>query len=104
VTVTQGKGFAMVWREGEARTRFEIKPGSIYSPADLMYHGHFNTGQGTLRHFAMRGRSPKFSQDRYRTKLHEMIPFDEEPPEIHREFLEELKRNGVKSEVSVVEE
>jgi hypothetical protein len=52
----------------------------------------------------MRGRSPKFSQDRYRTKLHEMIPFDEEPPEIHRDFLEELKRKGVKSAVSVVEE
>ena len=65
VCVTQGEGFAMVWREGEERTRFEIKPGSIYSPGDLMYHGHFNTGHKTLRHFAMRGRSPKFSQDRY---------------------------------------
>ena len=94
----------MVWREGEERTRFAIKPGSIYSPGDLMYHGHFNTGHGVLRHFAMRGRSPKYSQDRFRTKLHEMIPFDEEPPEIHRMFLEELKRKGVKSEISVVEE
>jgi gentisate 1,2-dioxygenase len=47
VCVTQGTGFAMVWREGEERTRFEIKPGSIYSPGDLMYHGHFNTGHTT---------------------------------------------------------
>jgi hypothetical protein len=94
----------MVWREGEERIRFEIKSGSIYSPADLMYHGHFNTGHGVLRHFAMRGRSPKFSQDRFRTKLHEMIPFEEEPPEIHRMFLAELKQKGVKSEISVVEE
>jgi hypothetical protein len=69
-----------------------------------MYHGHFNTGHGVLRHFAMRGRSPKYSQDRFRTKLHEMIPFDEEPPEIHQMFLAELKRKGVKSEISVVEE
>ena len=104
VCVTQGTGFAMVWRDGEERTRFEIKPGSIYSPGDLMYHGHFNTGHTTLRHFAMRGRSPKFSQDRFRTKLHEMIPLDEEPPEIHPMYLAELKRNGVKSEISVVEE
>jgi hypothetical protein len=89
---------------GRGANRFEIKPGSIYSPADLMYHGHFNTGHSTLRHFAMRGRSPKFSQDRFRTKLHEMIPFDEEPAEIHPMFLEELKRKGVKSEISVVEE
>ena len=104
VCVTQGEGFAMVWREGEERTRFEIKPGSIYSPGDLMYHGHFNTGHSTLRHFAMRGRSPKYSQDRYRTKLHEMIPFDEEPPDIHPMYLEELRKKGVKSAVSLVEE
>ena len=29
---------------------------------------------------------------------------DEEPPEIHPMYLDELKRNGVKSEISVVEE
>jgi quercetin dioxygenase-like cupin family protein len=104
VCVTRGEGFAMVWREGEERTRFEIKPGSIYSPGDLMYHGHFNTGHTTLRHFAMRGRSPKYSQDRYRTKLHEMIPFEEEPPDIHPMYLAELKRKGVKSAASVIEE
>ncbi|MBI4523058.1 MAG: ethanolamine ammonia lyase-activating protein [Deltaproteobacteria bacterium] len=104
VTVTQGTGFAMVWREGEERQRFEIRPGSIYSPGDLMYHGHFNTGHTTMRHFAMRGRSPKYSQDRYRTSLHDMIPFDEEPPDIHPEYLRELAKNGVATEISVVEE
>lgn len=102
VTVTQGTGFAMVWREDEPRQRFEIRPGSIYSPGDLMFHGHFNTGHTTMRHFAMRGRSPKFSQDRYRTPLHYMIPFDEEPPEIHQEYLAALKKNGVKAEINIV--
>jgi hypothetical protein len=33
-----------------------------------------------------------------------MIPLDEEPAEIHRMYLEELKRKGVKSEVQLVEE
>jgi hypothetical protein len=33
-----------------------------------------------------------------------MIPLEEEPPEIHPMFLEELKRKGVKSVVSLVEE
>jgi hypothetical protein len=33
-----------------------------------------------------------------------MIPFDEEPPDVHPMYLEELKRKGVKSEISVVEE
>jgi quercetin dioxygenase-like cupin family protein len=104
VCVTEGTGFAMVWREDEERQRFEIRPGSIYSPGDLMFHGHFNTGHTTMRHFAMRGRSPKYSQDRYRTPLHYMIPFDEEPPEIHPEYLRELAKNGVKTSVSIVKE
>ncbi|MBI3062711.1 MAG: hypothetical protein HYY83_12120, partial [Deltaproteobacteria bacterium] len=104
VCVTQGTGFAMVWREGEERQRFEIRPGTIYSPGDLMYHGHFNTGHTTMRHFAMRGSSPKHSQDRYRTKLHDMLPFDEEPPQLHQEYLRELAKNGVKAKISVVEE
>jgi hypothetical protein len=33
-----------------------------------------------------------------------MIPLDEEPADIHPMYLEELKKNGVKSEISVVEE
>jgi hypothetical protein len=33
-----------------------------------------------------------------------MIPFDEEPPDVHPTYLDELKRKGVKSEISVVEE
>ncbi|HXG51897.1 MAG TPA: cupin domain-containing protein [candidate division Zixibacteria bacterium] len=103
VCVTQGTGFAMVWREGEPRQRFEIRPGSIYSPGDLMFHAHFNTGRTPMRHFAMRGRSPKYSQDRYRTPLHYMLPFEEEPPEIQAEYLRELEKNGIE-EFQLVQE
>ncbi|HEX2385994.1 MAG TPA: cupin domain-containing protein [Candidatus Binatia bacterium] len=105
VCVTQGTGYAMVWREEDKeRTRFEIRPGSIYSPGDLMYHGHFNTGPTPMRHFAMRGRSPKYSQDRYRPTLHDMLPLDMEPPEVHPEYLAEIARNGITEAVSVVQE
>jgi hypothetical protein len=33
-----------------------------------------------------------------------MIPFDEEPPDIHPMYLEELRKKGVTSAVSLVEE
>jgi hypothetical protein len=33
-----------------------------------------------------------------------MIPFEEEPADVHPMFLAELKRKGVKSAVSLVEE
>ncbi len=52
-----------------------------------MWHGHFNTGKGTMRHFAMRGDSPKYSHDRFRNPLWTMIPMEDEPPEIHREYV-----------------
>jgi hypothetical protein len=57
-----------------------------------------------MRHFAMRGRSPKYSQDRYRPTLHDMLPLDMEPPEVHKEYLAEIARNGIKEAVSIVQE
>jgi hypothetical protein len=33
-----------------------------------------------------------------------MIPFEDEPPEVHAEYLRELAKNGVKEAVSVVKE
>jgi sRNA-binding regulator protein Hfq len=31
-----------------------------------------------------------------------MIPFDEEPPEIQKEYLAALKKNGVDAEINIV--
>ena len=55
-----------------------------------MWHGHFNTGKGTMRHFAMRGDSPKYSHDRFRNPLWTMIPMEDEAPEIQREYVKVL--------------
>lgn len=104
IIVTQGEGYVMLWREGEERRRYDFHAGSIYSPGDLMYHGHFNTGPGPMRHFAIRGRSPKYTQDRYRPPLYQMIPLEEEPPDIHRDYLEELAAKGIRAEISIVKE
>lgn len=102
--VTQGEGYTMLWREGEERKRYGIRAGSIYSPGDLMFHGHLNTGSTTMRHFAIRGLSPKYTQDRYRNPLYQMIPLEEEPPEIHREYVRELAGKGIIAQISVVQE
>jgi hypothetical protein len=57
-----------------------------------------------MRHFAVRGDSPKYSHDRFRNPLWTMIPLDEEPPEIHREFVETLKDKGIETSASVVDD
>jgi quercetin dioxygenase-like cupin family protein len=104
IIITQGEGHVVLWRDGEERVVHEFKAGTSYSPDDLMWHGHFNTGNGPMRHFAMRGDSPKYSHDRFRNPLWTMIPFAEEPPEIHRDYLEILKHKGVTAAVSLVED
>jgi quercetin dioxygenase-like cupin family protein len=104
IIITQGEGYVMLWKDGEERQRHDFKVGTVYSPNDLMWHGHFNTGKGTMRHFAIRGDSPKYSHDRFRNPLWTMIPMDEEPPEIHREYVQILGEKGVKAAVSVVED
>ena len=80
IIITQGEGYVVLWRDGEERQRHEFKVGTVYSPNDLMWHGHFNTGKGNMRHFAMRGDSPKYSHDRFRNPAWTMIPMDEDPP------------------------
>lgn len=104
IIVTQGEGFVMLWKDGEPRQRHDFKAGTVYSPDDLMWHGHFNTGKGTMRHFAIRGESPKYSHDRFRNPLWTMIPMSEEPPEIQREYVEILAKKGVEATVQVVED
>jgi hypothetical protein len=94
----------MLWKDGEPRKTYEFHEGTVYSPNDLMWHGHFNTGKDPMRHFAVRGESPRYSHDRFRNPLWTMIPMDEEPPEIQKGYLEELRRKGVKAEISVVED
>jgi hypothetical protein len=69
-----------------------------------MWHGHFNTGKGTMRHFAIRGDSPKYSHDRFRNPLWTMIPMSDEEPAIQREYVDTLKKNGVEAAVQVVED
>jgi hypothetical protein len=57
-----------------------------------------------MRHFAVRGDSPKYSHDRFRNPLWTMIPMEEEEPEIQKEYLQVLADKGVNAAVSVVED
>jgi hypothetical protein len=69
-----------------------------------MWHGHFNTGKGTMRHFAIRGDSPKYSHDRFRNPLWTMIPMEDEAPEIQKEYVGILAQKGIEAAVQVVED
>src|SRR5581483_6931480 len=104
IIITQGEGYVVLWKDGEERRLHPFKVGTVYSPDDLMWHGHFNTGAGAMRHFAMRGDSPKYSHDRFRNPLWTMIPMNEEPPEIQSEYVRILRAKNVQAVVQVVED
>ena len=36
IIITQGEGYVVLWRDGEARQRHEFGVGTVYSPDDLM--------------------------------------------------------------------
>jgi hypothetical protein len=44
------------------------------------------------------------TESRFRNPLWPMIPMDEEPPEIHRQYVRVLKNNGVEAAALVVED
>src|SRR5438067_482304 len=69
IYIVRGHGATSVWQDGTSKLTFEWGLGAIFAiplnasyqhfngsrPDDLMWHGHFNTGRGSMRHFAVRG-------------------------------------------------
>ncbi len=102
VIFTLGEGYLEVFEEGGKVQRFEIRKGSIGSPANLMYHGYFNTGTIPLRHFAIRPTSPRYPLMSSQNSLYDMLPVDQEPAGIQEEYEDELKQKGIRSLVSIV--
>ena len=100
VIVLQGRGYSLLWKEGEPRMRVDWKPGSMFSPPEWWFHQHFNTGSESARYLALRrGGSP---EHRLRIGMSggekaegpDQIEYEDEDPAIYEEFAAELKRNG----------
>ncbi len=97
-----GHGYSLLkGPEGGDFRRVDWGPGTIFVPPEMWWHAHFNTGPepwdwlrigwGTDKPKPGGGqydytRSPKDGGDQ--------IPFEEDGPELHREFEEELRRKG----------
>lgn len=48
-----GKGYSLFWFEGDKdKIRVDWQHGSVYAPADNMYHQHFNVSAGPSRYMA----------------------------------------------------
>ncbi len=116
----KGEGYVLVWDcrygihpyqdgHGDKVVKGHWKVNSIYSPCNVWFHQHFNTGPEPARHLAVTGGGIEGRNDFTRgdrSYYSEEVPkniraggnlivHEDEDPEIRRVFQEELRQNGV---------
>jgi quercetin dioxygenase-like cupin family protein len=91
---------------GDKVMRIPWGPNSVYTPPDNWYHQHFNTGPEPARHIAVhsgvdRAVTRKFGDiEDFAVMVSEkdgglLISYEDEDPEIRRQFEAELARNNI---------
>jgi oxalate decarboxylase/phosphoglucose isomerase-like protein (cupin superfamily) len=117
VMCVTGRGYSLLWYEGERDfRRVDWKHGTVFAPADRMFHQHFNTGPDPARYLAtafgslrypfteskrraLTGRDANgLKQGAVSTSVREggdQIEFEDQSPRIHEMFLEATRASGV---------
>jgi oxalate decarboxylase/phosphoglucose isomerase-like protein (cupin superfamily) len=104
VIILQGEGFSLNWKEGGEIERVDWRENSVFSPPDMWYHQHFNTGNDTARYLALKSKgapehpcrigAPGPNSDPDFARLHQ-IESEDEDPAIYDMFADELQRKGI---------
>jgi mannose-6-phosphate isomerase-like protein (cupin superfamily) len=101
-----GTGYSLMWYEGESDfLRTDWRHGVVFSPPDMMYHQHFNTGAESARYLAMNLGNRRYPFTGERKKQAKalgvsvkdggrQIEYEDQDPRIHRLYLDELARHG----------
>jgi gentisate 1,2-dioxygenase len=109
VLILSGKGYSLMWRDGEPMQRFDWGPGSLVVPPDRWFHQHFNAGSEPARYLALRWGSKKFfgimgeGSDRPLTSIKlggDQIEYEDEEPTVRRMFEEALAQAGIESRMA----
>ena len=108
VVILSGKGYTLMWKEGEQKQRFDWHEGSMIVPPDRWFHQHFNTGKEPARYLGLRtvGSSLKFHTGRqfaaHSDRLYDsfklggdLIEYEDEDPKVRELFVAELAKEGL---------
>ncbi|OGA13060.1 MAG: hypothetical protein A3H32_06870 [Betaproteobacteria bacterium RIFCSPLOWO2_02_FULL_63_19] len=103
VIIIGGKGYSLMWPEGEAPRRFDWHEGSAIVPPEYWFHQHFNTGKTPARYLALRAGGRKFHQPLVKTYAvdesvkggGDQIEYEDEAPEVRQMFEQALAEEGV---------
>jgi hypothetical protein len=114
VFTVSGTGYSLYWYEGEPDVRrFDWRHGSVFTPTDMLFHQHFNTGAkparylaiafGGLRYPTLGDKRKTFAGMDVSVKVGgRQIEYEDEDPRIRRMYEDALGRNGVPSHMSEV--
>jgi len=107
VTVIKGKGYSLLWQEGETPKRYDWHDGSVFVPPEMWFHQHFNTGSEPARYLPLRFGGIKYSMgkgfgdiskvDKDVKAGGDQIEYSDEDPSIRKMFEDELAKSGTKS-------
>jgi quercetin dioxygenase-like cupin family protein len=111
--ITEGEGYVLTQRGGEPRIRCDWKEGSLYlsgAGRGLWLHQHFNVGPTPATYLVLnQGLSRKYAATRWQAsestvlrtgevsgkKGGYQVEYEDEEPDIHRIFEEELRKRGI---------
>ena len=109
VIIVNGKGYSLIWKEGEAPQKIDWHEGSVFVPPNQWFHQHFNTGREPARYLALRWGNVKypigdvfrFDSAVYRSVKEGggQIEYEDEDPEIRNLFEAELAKEGLTSKM-----
>jgi mannose-6-phosphate isomerase-like protein (cupin superfamily) len=110
--ITEGEGYVLMKRGDEPRIRCDWSEGSLYMSGagqGLWLHQHFNVGRTPATYLSIhQGMARRYAANRWQAKVSTVlrggevsreeggwqIEYEDEDPEIHRIFEEELRKRG----------
>ena len=105
IVLLRGEGYSLMWKEGEPVQKIPWQVGTMFVPPEMWFHEHFNTGAEPVLFLAIGWGSekPKSGGGAYVYKSTkeggDQIEFEDEDPNIHREFEEAVERSGAKCQM-----
>jgi hypothetical protein len=119
--IVQSQGYTLMWPSelglhpyasghGDEVVRVDWQPGSAFSPPTGWFHQHFNTGNEAALQLAIRNGSSKFPFGMRRAQTKKgvlrstreggtMIEYEDEDPQVRKDFEAALAQTGVQSQM-----
>lgn len=98
ILVLSGSGYEVMYMAGGPKQRFEMKPGTILSPGNMMYHLHVNPNAESLRQLAFRGGGFSLygaGVGGPEAHMSELVRYEDEDPAVREEFYAECRARGL---------